>query len=86
MRCDPADTIIKKFKGLRAVADITDVTPHTVMRWRKPKDEGGTGGVIPHWHMEKLIDAARDRQIELSPVDFLPDIFGAAPARKEGAQ
>lgn len=72
MRCEPANSIIKKFSGLKAVADITDVTPHSVMRWRKPRSEGGTGGVIPHWHMQRLLEAAAEKQIELSPVDFLP--------------
>jgi hypothetical protein len=80
MRCDPADAIIKKFNGLKAVADIVEVTPHTVMRWRRPKEEGGTGGIIPHWHIEKLLDAARERKIDLAPNEFLPD-FGLTSER-----
>lgn len=78
MRCEPADTIIKKFSGLNAVADIANVTPHTVMRWRRPKEDGGTGGIIPHWHMDKLLEAARERGIDLAPTEFLP-------APKQGA-
>lgn len=72
MRCEPADSIIKKFNGLKAVAEITEVTPHSVMRWRKPRSEGGTGGVIPYWHMNKLLAAAEAQNISLLPVDFLP--------------
>lgn len=80
MRCEPANSIIKKFNGLTVVAGITDVTPHTVMRWRRPREDGGTGGVIPHWHMTKLLDAAKDRGIKLEPSEFLP----APTSPKEG--
>lgn len=84
MRCEPANSIIKKFNGLTAVAGITNVTPHTVMRWRKPREEGGTGGVIPHWHMDKLLAAAMNLGIKLEPSDFLPSI--AAPTTRRSPQ
>lgn len=77
MRCDPANSIIAKFGGLTALAEVADVTPHTVMRWRKPRESGGTGGVVPHWHIQAILDAAKQRGIELSPSDFLP-VSGAA--------
>lgn len=72
MRCEPANTIIKKFNGLRPVAVAANVTVHSVMRWRSPKERGGTGGVIPHWHMRALLEAAEQLNIELEPADFLP--------------
>lgn len=72
MRCDPADTIIKRFGGLSAVARITGVTPHSVMRWRSPEDSGGTGGAIPFRHVPALIEAAKGRGIALAADDFLP--------------
>lgn len=82
MRCKPADTIIKKFKGLKAVSEAAGVSPHTVMRWRRRKEDGGTGGVIPHWHMDKLLTAARERDIDLKPADFLPDL-GPSPEKEQ---
>lgn len=72
MRCNPADTIIKKFNGLKPVAMAAKVTVHSVMRWRSPKERGGTGGIIPHWHMQALLDAAKAKNIDLQPSDFLP--------------
>lgn len=72
MRCEPADTIIKKFNGLKAVSEIVGVSQHTVMRWRRRREDGGTGGVIPHWHIAKLLAAARERNIDIQPADFLP--------------
>lgn len=28
--------------------------------------------MIPHWHMDAILAAAKDRAIDLSPTDFLP--------------
>lgn len=72
MRCDPADKIIKALGGLKSVSGIANVAPHTVMRWRMPKEKGGTGGVIPHWHMESLLLASAQMGAKLKPSDFLP--------------
>jgi len=85
MRCEPANQIIQKLNGLKAVAEIVGVTPHTVMRWRTPRARGGTGGVIPHWHMPKLLIAARDRGIALEPGDFFPDMGQGQSDRVDGS-
>jgi hypothetical protein len=77
MRCDPANSIITRMGGLSAVAEITGVTPHSVMRWRMPKADGGTGGLVPSKHAEAILSAARDRGVDLSPQDF----FQAEPER-----
>lgn len=74
MRCEPANTIIKKFNGLKPLAEAADVTVHTVMRWRTPKEKGGTGGIVPHWHISAILQAAKARGIELKPSDFSPAI------------
>lgn len=72
MRCEPANTIIKKFKGLKPLADVTGVAAHTVMRWRMPRDKGGTGGVVPHWHIPAILKAARENGIDVRASDFAP--------------
>ncbi|MHA4731216.1 hypothetical protein [Ensifer adhaerens] len=72
MRCEPANTIIKKFKGLKPLAEVTGVTVHSVMRWRKPREQGGTGGVVPHWHIDEILRAAQERGIDIREIDFLP--------------
>ncbi|WP_171986770.1 hypothetical protein [Sinorhizobium sp. A49] len=48
------------------------MTVHSVMRWRKPKEKGGTGGVIPHWHIDDILLAAKARGIDIRETDFLP--------------
>ena len=71
MRYEPANTIIQKFGGLSALAEVVGKAPHTVMKWRMPKPQG-TGGVIPHWHHDAILAAAEAKGIELEPADFLP--------------
>ena len=70
MRCEPANSIIKKFNGLKPLAEATGVTVHSVMRWRTPREKGGTGGAVPHWHIQTILDAAKTRGIDVSPADF----------------
>lgn len=70
MKCEPATSIIRKFKGLKAVAEITGVSSHSVMRWRYPRSKRGTGGLIPHRHADKLLVFARENGVDLSPADF----------------
>lgn len=72
MRCEPAQSIIEKFGGISAVAKIAGVTPHSVMRWRMPREKGGTGGFVPHWHVMRLLEAAGEQKIDLKPADFMP--------------
>lgn len=78
MRCEPANTIIKKFNGLKALAEVAGVKPHTVMRWRMPKERGGTGGVVPHWHIPAILDAAKERGLDIRLSDFTPVMETAA--------
>jgi hypothetical protein len=73
MRCEPANTIIKKFGGLKPVSEIAGISPHSVMMWRYPRDKKGTGGAVPHWHQGKLLAAARELGVDLSPASFFPE-------------
>lgn len=72
MRCEPANTIIHLFGGLSALAEVVGKAPHTVMRWRMPKEKGGTDGIIPHWHHDAIVDAAAERGLNLSETGFVP--------------
>lgn len=72
MRCEPANTIITKFNGLKPLAEVAGVTVHTVMRWRTPKEKGGTGGVVPYWHISAILQAAKAKGIDIRATDFTP--------------
>lgn len=67
----PADLVIERFGGVRALAAEIDVNPSTVSRWRKPKDGRGSGvngcdGMIPRWHHDGIMSAARRLKIRLT--------------------
>jgi hypothetical protein len=69
---EPANTIITRLGGPNEVARITGAHRTRVSNWKRPKELGGTGGMIPFKHMPILLSAAAQRGVELSPNDFLP--------------
>ncbi len=72
MLCDPAATIIKKLGGLKDVAGAAGVSVTSVQRWRYPRERGGTGGAVPHWHIPALMRFAGESGVDLQPGDFFP--------------
>lgn len=69
---EPACKIIKLLGGPSVVAKIAGVHRTRVSNWMRPKLSGGTGGIIPINHINKLIEAAQEKGIVLSGDDFLP--------------
>lgn len=69
---EPASRIIDLLGGPTRVAEIVGVHRTRVSNWKRPRDVGGTGGIIPHWHVSKLLEAARENNVELEPHDFAP--------------
>jgi hypothetical protein len=52
-----------------------------VWKWTQPREKGGTGGVIPHWHVRKLLEHATANGIAITSADFAPNItYSPAPA------
>lgn len=69
---EPASKIVSALGGVRAVAEIAGVHRTRVYGWMKPKEDGGTGGVIPYPHIPKIMAAAKKAGIRLSGDDFIP--------------
>lgn len=69
---EPAQTIIQKLGGPTAVAGLVGIHRTRVSSWQRSQERGGTGGRIPQGHIPTLLQAARERGIELSADDFLP--------------
>lgn len=69
---EPAKTIVDKLGGPSAVSKICNVHRTRVSNWTRPKEAGGTGGVIPFKYAPKLIEAAAEKGVELTASDFLP--------------
>lgn len=71
-KLEPAASIIDRFGGPEAVQAITGADRTRVYRWTQPKGKGGTDGLIPFKHVPALIAAGRERGVQLSADDFLP--------------
>lgn len=75
---DPAHSVIRKFAGpdgklsagIDAVAAITGADRTRVYRWMRPREKGGTGGLIPSRQQKKLFDHARKTKMSVGPGDF----------------
>lgn len=78
---EPATSIIRKFGGPEKVAAVVGTTSGQVRRWRHSKETGGTGGAVPHWHIPKLIEYAKENRIKVRAEDFIP----ASPSKQEVA-
>ncbi len=73
MAWNPASKIIDLLGGEASVSSITDTSYTAPYRWQAPIDKGGTGGRIPARHIPKLIEAARERNLELTADDFFAE-------------
>lgn len=69
---EPARTIIKRLGGPTKVAEIAKVHRTRVSNWARPKEAGGSGGLIPFKHVPALLRAAAEMNVSLDAADFLP--------------
>jgi hypothetical protein len=74
---DPAYSLILRFsptgelsKGIDSVAAITGADRTRVYRWMRPKDVGGTGGLIPSRQQKKLFEHAKETNLRVELSDF----------------
>lgn len=66
----PADTVISKCGGHQVIADWLSIHVTNVYRWTYPKENGGTGGLVPTRHQSVLLQKARAENKPLEPSDF----------------
>ena len=71
-----AQTVIKKFGGIRPMSRATGIAASTIQGWQDT-------GFIAAKRQQEILDAAATKGVDLSPTDFLP----SAPnnSNKEGA-
>lgn len=70
---EPADSIIAKLGGPSSVAKAAGVHRTRVSNWKRPREDGGTGGQIPQKHIPALIALASDLKVSLALGEFFPD-------------
>lgn len=74
----PAERIIAKLGGAKVVATVVQRARQNVERWKKPRAEGGTGGLVPAQHQVELLRHALVTGADLELEDFFPDDLVAA--------
>ena len=67
----PADRCILAFGGVRALARALERNPSSVVRWRKPKDEGGSAGAVPSSLQGRILSIAQVRGLNLTAEDLI---------------
>lgn len=67
----PADKCISAFGGVRALARALERNPSSVVRWRKPKDEGGSNGAVPSALQGRILAIAQARGLSLTADDLI---------------
>jgi hypothetical protein len=67
----PADKCIEAFGGVRALARALERNPSSVVRWRKPKDEGGSSGAVPSSLQGRILALAQERGLPLTAEDLI---------------
>lgn len=69
---EPADKIITALGGPTAVAKAAGVHRTRVSMWKVSREKGGTNGLIPYKHVNKLLKFAKEQGVPLRRSDFFP--------------
>ena len=67
-----ADKVINLYGGVRPLARDLGRNPSSVVRWRRPKEQGGTGGTVPSAMQGKVLALAKARGLPLVAEDLIP--------------
>ena len=71
----PAEKVITLFGGVRPLARELGRNPSSVVRWRRPKDEGGTGGAVTSAMQVTVLALARARGLPLTADDLILAVY-----------
>ena len=67
----PADIVISRFNGVRALARLLGKDPSTIHRWRMPAVKGGLDGRVPSAAQAKLMELARLQGVQLTADELI---------------
>jgi hypothetical protein len=67
----PAEKVIDLFGGVRPLARELGRNPSSIVRWRRSKECGGTGGAVPSALQGKVLALARARGLPLVADDLI---------------
>ncbi|WP_454919246.1 carph-isopro domain-containing protein [Xanthobacter sediminis] len=67
---EPAASIIDRLGGPSKISKQIGVHRTRVSNWKRARDAGGTGGIIPQKHIPGLIRMAQHEGVSLTVDDF----------------
>lgn len=67
---DPARTVIAKIGGIEVACKALGVGRTAVVKWMRPREVGGRGGIIPSDQALALYEYARANNLPLEAEDF----------------
>lgn len=67
----PADIVISRFHGVRALARLLAKDPSTIHRWRMPAAKGGLDGRVPSQAQVRLLELAKEHGVELTADELI---------------
>ena len=68
---NPAATVLARVGGAGPLAQLLRLDRSAVHRWALPKDRGGSGGLIPARHHQRLLALAAAHGIALTAADLI---------------
>lgn len=68
----PAENVIEKCGGAKAVADVCGCGKAQVYRWTYERSRGGTDGLVPAKHQIAILRASLAKGWGIAPTDFFP--------------
>lgn len=74
-KLNPAYGLIRKFdrdekRGEDLLSERLRIARSTVQRWAYPRDRGGTGGYVPTWYHDKILELAEELGRPVDHADF----------------
>ena len=68
---DPAHTVLTRFGGAGPLSHLLGLDRSAVHRWALPKARGGSGGLIPARHHQRLLALAAAQGLVLTAADLI---------------
>jgi hypothetical protein len=82
---DPAATVLARFGGAGPLAQLLRLDRSAVHRWALPKHRGGSGGLIPARHHQRLLALAASHGIALTAAELVGAAAGSGDSPNAGA-
>lgn len=70
----PAEYVISLFGGVRPTARALNLNPATIVRWKKAREDGGSGGYIPTKNQTLILSTAERMGIAVDPARLVTDV------------